>query len=482
MPVAVALPLYALCAQAVASAPTQLDLVRQTIAATEPLRHPRGRRLPLYLWNLIGLGTDDPGLVRQLLRELDERGLAAFATWTPRDRERSLAAALALSRAQHELGLDVNINAIACLYSFCNGDPSTAHVDDQGQPFFDRSQASQTPIGCPFALAHRHAAIREQTEFFAAAYQRAGIPIRFVFSDWEIDGPMAWNEAWAQAKRCVRCRRELPDLDHFAAFARTVHALRAKLQRECYTEPIRARFPQALVGNYAVYPNDGWRYWYDYFEQEPAPGLPWRPDQRAKVRPWPDEWSATGYTYAMPVVYTWYPTFGWYDYANPDYRWFYNLLQNGTNAAKSTAPHVPVVSFVHWHTTSPPKQADPAVKQMSAPAYQELLWHLLLRGHAGLFLWSPRDEAIEETRLLHQVYAASLEYREFLEAGTPVSYAVPEQQGPAVSGLRLGQRVLVRRTDFDAGTAPIALDVAGQRLAVPRLDGKCQVLTLAEPY
>jgi hypothetical protein len=27
-----------------------------------------------------------------------------------------------------------------------------------------------------------------------------------------------------------------------------------------------SRFPGVLVGNYVVYPHNGFRYWYDYFE------------------------------------------------------------------------------------------------------------------------------------------------------------------------------------------------------------------------
>jgi hypothetical protein len=103
---------------------------------------------------------------------------------------------------------------------------------------------------------------------------------------------------------------------------------------------------------------------------------------------------------------------------------------------------------------------------------------LLLRGHDAFFLWSPGEEAVEETVLLHQVYAAALEYQRFLDVGQPINFAVPEQQGPVVSGLRLGDEVLVRRTDFDETAGPVELVVDGRRLAVPRADGRCQVLKL----
>ncbi len=54
-------------------------------------------------------------------------------------------------------------------------------------------------------------------------------------------------------------------------FQKILRDIRSDLQRDVYTEPLRRRFPKVLVGNYAVYPNDGFRYWYDYFEK-PVPG------------------------------------------------------------------------------------------------------------------------------------------------------------------------------------------------------------------
>ena len=142
----------------------------------------------------------------------------------------------------------------------------------------------------------------------------------------------------------------------------------------------------------------------------------------------------------MPVVYTWYPTYGWYDFDDPDYRWFYNLLLVASNAGRSKPGQVPVISFVHWHTTAPPAAADPQVKQFSREAYQELLWHMLLRGTDTFFLWCPEAEDFEECRLVQQVYAAAQPYAEFFKRGTPITFEVPKRPGAVVSGLRLGRR------------------------------------------
>lgn len=459
---------------------SQREMIDLVLANTKPLQYPRGNRLPLYLWPLHGLGTTDEAEAERLLKELDARGLPVIASWnpSPQRREQSLRDALWLGRLQNKLGLSITVNATACMHHFCNGDERTAHVGEDGKPFFDFSFLEKRPMGCPFALEFRHPAIREQVEFFLDAYRRENLQIHFLFVDWEIDGPIEWNDAWAHSKRCRRCREQIPNIHDFSAFQRALRTIRCRMQRECLAEPVLKRFPKALVGNYAVYPNDGWRYWYDFFEKLP-PDAPFRADQRAKYRPWFQEFPLTGYTVSMPVVYTWYATPTWYDFPSHDYRWFYNLLLVASSSGRHKVANAPSIPFVHWHTTSPPKEPDPSVQQFSADKYQELLWHMLLRGHDTFFLWCPREEAAEETRLVHQVWAASLEYREFLERGQPVVFDVPAQQGPVVSAVRLGERLLVRRTDFDGTSTPVKLPVGGKVVLVPRAEGRCQILSLA---
>jgi hypothetical protein len=269
----------------------------------------------------------------------------------------------------------------------------------------------------------------------------------------------------------------LQEPGNFLEFQKVMREMRGQLQRYALAEPILERFPQAMVGNYAVYPSAGYRQWYDYFEYF-VEGQPHISDQRAKYRLWMDEFFTAGYTVAMPVAYTWYPTYGWYDFVSSDYRWFYNLLLIASDAGRSAPKGVPVVSFVHWHTTTPPPDADPQVKQFSAEGYQELLWHMLLRGTRTLYLWCMSAEDAEETRLVHEVYAAAQEYAEFFNEGTPVTFEVPKHPGAVISGLRLGKRVLVRRTDFGSESKVVELAVGASRIAVPAAPGRCQVIAL----
>lgn len=451
-------------------------LADQIVAEIPPMETERGDRLPLIVWRLQNIPADDEADLEQLMRALNERGIAAVSGWTARNMERRREQAMRTAAVQKRAGMPVVVNATGVMYRFFDGSEGTGHVGEDGEEFFDTSFSEHVAMGCPFALEHRYPAIRAQMEAYVEAYAEAGLPLDIVIGDWEIDGPIEWNDAWQNSRKCVRCRENVANIENFGEFQASLRTIRARMQRECFVEPVKRRYPDALVGNYAVYPHGGVRYWYDYFEREPGDDMPYIPDQAARYRPWFHEFSMTGYSFAMPVVYTWRRIFDWYDFENLDYRWFYNMLLVASNAAWSTSARIPIISFVHWHTTAP--GGAPPVPQFSEEKYQELLWHMLLRGHSGLAMWCRPEETLKETQLLREVYEAALEHREFLEEGVPVNYDVPRQQGPVVSGLRLGDRVLTRRTDFDDSIIPVAIPVGEKQLIVGRWEGENRILEL----
>lgn len=436
--------------------------IQAVLNQTEVLQHPRGDRLPLWVLPISGhLSQVKDSVATETLRELNSRGIGYTVDWDPGRAESSLSEGLRVGRMQQNLSLEVGVNANACLYSFFDGSEEMLHVDESGATFSEGSFGKV--LGCPFSIEHRYPAMKERLAQFLRGYKKAGIKIDFIFADWEIDGPIEWNDAWASSKRCKKCRSHLPRIDDFREFQRELRRIRSEMQRIVFGDQVRAHFPQALVGNYGVYPHEGHRYWYDYFEKETV-GAPFRMDQRAKYREWYPEFPETGYTFAMPVVYTWYQTFNWYDFESHDYRWFYNMLLVGSSVGKSTPSSTPIIPFVHWHTTAPPSDPDPTVKQMSSDAYEELLWHLLLRGHDTFFLWCLNDELATEIGLVQKVYRESLEYASFLNKGRPISHDVPNRPGTVLSGLRLNDQVLIRRTDFENGAGTLSVRLAEEEI------------------
>jgi hypothetical protein len=449
--------------------------IQSVFDSTKPLEFDRGDRLPLYIWQAMDPGPLDGKTAEKLVKKLNERGVGLISSWDPRSRRESLTKAFTIAKVQKKLGLRVNINATGCLYSFFNGDKRTAHVDDEGKPFWDDSFGKQN-MGCPFALDFQIPVVREQVDFFVKEYKRAGLGIDFIFVDWEIDGPIEFNKAQAASRRCRRCRQNIKDIDDFDRFQKILRKLRCQLQRQSYADPVIMNFPKALVGNYGVYPHNGYRYWYDYFEYY-VEGQTYQPDQNARYRKWYHEFPETGYTFAMPVVYTWGRIFDWYDYAETDYRWFYNLLLVASNAGENTPAQIPIISFVHWHTVGSGPSGD-KIKQFSSEKYQELLWHMLLRGTDTFFIWCGRQDSPKEIQLVHQVYAKAQQYGRFLSEGTPINFNVPKQPGTVISGLKLENRVLVRRTDFKENDSPVEIIVDSVKIEVPATPGRCQIISL----
>jgi len=449
--------------------------IQVVLDSTRPLKYDRGGRLPLYLWQAMDPGQLNEEELQELVTELDKRGVGLISSWNPGNRQESLAQSLMIAKMQNKLNLRVNINANQCLYSFFNDDQKTAHIDDEGRPFWDESFGKKK-LGCPFALDYRIPHIREQVEYFVKAFKDADLGVDFVFADWEIDGPIEFNEAHAASKRCRRCRENIKNIDDFEEFQKILRNIRCKLQRETYAEPLKLNFPGVLVGNYSVYPHNGYRYWYDYYEHY-VDGQPCLEDQNAKYRKWYHEFPESGYTFAMPVVYTWQRIFDWYDYAETDYRWFYNMLLVASNAGEHTPAEIPIISFVHWHTIKDDSINSKAV-QFNEDKYKELLWHMLLRGIDTFFLWCPKQEASKEIQLVHEVYSQAQQYGEFLSVGIPINFNVPKQASTVISGLKLPDRVLIRRTDFAGTSGDVEITIDNKKINVQAAPKSCQIISI----
>jgi len=464
------------CSTPVSNDITWPDNIQVILDNTTRLEYDNGDRLPLYLWPAIDPGILTDEIAERLVDELDKRGVGLVCSWSMKDTSEVFSQCLTIAHAQKKLGQRININATDLLDSFFNGDETTAHIDINGNPYFDTSFGNRK-MGCPFTLDSRKNEIKKRIELFVRRYKNEGLSVDFIFTDWEVDGPLEVNGAYEASMKCERCCENMGKDFSYIEFQKTMREMRAYLENYSFSKPILTQFPGALVGNYAVYPNDGLRYWYDYFEYY-VEGQPFIEDQHAKYRKWYNDFPLTGFTFAMPVVYPWAGIFNWYDFDNSDYRWFYNMLLNAGNAGKSTPDIIPVISFVHWHTIFVGSEPDSTVKQMSKESYQEMLWHMILRGTDAFFMWSGKDEFPEEVRLLHEVYAKAQQYGRFLDHGMPITFELPDKPGTVISGLALGDSLLVRRTDFGENHEPVQIRAGIKLITVNYDPGKCNIIPL----
>ena len=240
--------------------------LRAVLENTKPIATTINGRLPLFVLPISGsLSSLPDGQAEKVLNDLAKRGIGYSVNWNHGSFEASLKEGLRIGDMQQRLGRMVSVHATGCLYSFFDGTEKTQHIDAAGRPFGETSFGGT--MGCPFALEHRIPVIRQRVEAFLKQYKAAGVDVDFIFADWEIDGPIEWNDAWASSKRCRRCREHVPGIADFRKFQAKLRAIRSKLQRIAFGDNVTRYFPEALVGNYAVNPHNGYRYWYDYFEQ-----------------------------------------------------------------------------------------------------------------------------------------------------------------------------------------------------------------------
>ena len=121
---------------------------------------------PLFVWPIHGaLEEVNHAMTLEALTQLKQRGIAYSVRWNPHDREKSIQEALRIGKMQKALGMVVSVDATQCLYALFDGSVKTAHLDQNGNPFWDTSFSPK--LGCPFALEHRIPVIKERIEFLS---------------------------------------------------------------------------------------------------------------------------------------------------------------------------------------------------------------------------------------------------------------------------------------------------------------------------
>jgi len=457
--------------------------IEMILKNAKPLTVERGDRMPLFFWHLHcrqEMCGGDEAKIEKTLKALDARGMPVIHAWWHTANAEKLAEGMKrcikLGKIQMRLGLPVYAFAGNTGVGFYRDKEATWHIDKDGNRFPDDSHVEKHPIGCPFCKQGRPA-VQDQVRVWVKYYKEHGVKLDGVWFDWEWAGPSEWNGAWELCRKCTRCQKELGEegLKDFSVFQKRMREIRSAMQK-LFVDAIHESFPKATVANYGCYPMGDYRYWYDYYEKY-VEGAPAKRVQRAIYRKWyKDEFRLTGYTIGMPVVYGWGPTYGWFDYKDGQFRWFQNMLSVLSNCTAHRPDGVPIVSWVNrFVDMETPEGASP----LSEENYKELLWHMWLRGADGMYIWCRTEDILRELVPVHGVYAAALDHKDFLVKGTPLIFDVPEKPGPVLSALRLGDKLLVRRTDFGIppSTDDACIDVDGKRVSVPAsVSGKTVVM------
>ena len=407
-----------------------------------PLRHDRGDRWPLILWEGVGFDPLAPEVHAALL----ERGIVQHV----RIDTAMIATAKAIQKAG---GPVILMEGRGGTWSYeLGGDESEwAHRFDDGYK----------PSGRVRACPHRYAGFAVQAERvrgIMGAFADAGVTVDAVWADWEGDPYVgsAAGDRYEQASHCTRCRAELPAeiIGDEKSFLDYCWRLYSQLWGACLALPVLERFPRCAVTNWMILystPERTVRHWTD----------------RVLVPNIPPAFTATN-----PVAYgndkffraAWREEFT-LDREHVDQLYMHLLLRMVSDDAENRRHFGPHVKSFPWVDRWCPDVDDPQIPMMSRPAYREALRHMWLRGVDGMQIFQPRrpgygDIVRAEVEDAVAVYDEMLAYREFLDRGEVLNTEVPEVQDGGVlwSGLRVGDRALVRLCRQSSGEGTFEIE------------------------
>ena len=425
-------------AHAEAKGTGQVDWLKVIEQRVPPLRHERGGRWPMILWECGPLKPLPEATIKMLLA----RGLTPHIQMTTNH----LVNALALKAA----GAPVIMMQGA-------GGPWPAQLAGNDSNWAHRLDAGYTPASYvkPCLSSTEGWAIEaDVVRATLRAYRDAGVTVDGVWMDWEGD-PMSGSEAFAQASRCSRCRAMLPAA--VMSSTNAFHVYRWRLYMDLLSTylaaPVREVFPKCELTNWMMVwstPERPVRFWDDRVLPPTAPAF---------------------FTAANPVAYG--NTVYWksWDKAWPvdregvDRFYFHLLIRMVSDNEANLAQWAPQVNALPWVSRYCPDEEDPAIPIMSRERYREVLRHLWLRGVDGMQVFNAvrkgfEDLSIEEVEDAVAVYDELLTHREFLEGGRVLCLDVPgpRQEGVVWSGLVLGDRALVRAFTQGGGTATLKIE------------------------
>jgi hypothetical protein len=403
-----------------------------------PLKHARGDRLPMILWEL---GPFVPQPV-ETYKALLVRGLTQHIRLDTNH--------IAIAQALQAAGSPVIMmeGAGGAWPSQLAGNPKEwAHQFEPGY------QPKSSALPCP--AIHKGWVIEaDNIRAILRQFQAAGVTVNAVWMDWEGD-LLGAPDDYDQAQHCTRCQATLPPevLSSRTSFGMYLTRLTADLLGTYLAAPVREVFPKCETTNWATtlstpeHPVTGW---------DDQPGSPTVPAMFSATNP-----IAYGNTEYWRSWNRHWPV----DREHVDEFYFHLLIRMVSVDQANVARWAPDLKCFPWVARWCPDDEDPIIPIMSRARYREVLRHLWLRGVDGMQIFQPRRPGFEEIALSEvedavAIYDEMLAYSEFLDAGTPLCYSVPRPQDDRAvwSGMRLGDRAVVRTFKPGKRTAKITVE------------------------
>jgi len=413
-----------------------LSAISQHVA---PLRHARGGRWPLVLWDQPDPATLDGSDVTMLLA----RGIVPHLRLDPS--QIPLAARIAAAGGPIVI---VEGRAGVWPYDLAGPPERWAHQfpEDAGVPPDWRRLPVPTRIDGWRVAADRMRSILEQ-------FRAANVTVDAIWLDYEGEPSAASYEA---ALRSERARGEIPPraLASEDAWFGYTRRLWMSLLSDYVAAPARDVFPAVSITN-----------WIASVSSRRCPVVGWTGRAHPVQGP-------TLFTESNPVAYAidrayaaQWPRRAPAKQSLVDAFYTHVMLRQVSADACNRLRDAPQVGAVAWVSRWVPDLDDASIPVMSRAAYREALRHLWLRGVDAMEVFNQRRPgfipmALVEVQDAAVVYDEMLAYRRFLDEGEVMNLEIPPaaEAGALWSGLRLGDEAVVRVAAL--GGTPVRVRVA----------------------
>jgi len=421
----------------------QKSFVEKLKGKVPPLKHARGHRWPMIVWEGVGFEPQSPEALRVLL----ERGLVQHVQLD----EKMIPAAQAIQQAGGPVIL-MQGGGGPWPAQLAGPPGKWQHQFQEGYTFKQGKDWDHDHIQPCLTSFEGWQIEADKVRGILRAYKTAGVTVNAVWMDWEGDprGPQ-----FEQASHCVRCRQTLPPwvLANEKNCRNYTSRLYQNLMDTYLAAPVAEVFPGCSTTNWMVVCSTPERpvvYWNDRAVPPTVPGL---------------------FTATNPVAYGNTVFWGCWqkdwplDREHVDQFYTHLLLRMVSADAANLRQYAPEKKSVPWISRWCPDVEDDRIPILSRARYREVLRHIWLRGAAGMQIFNPsrpgyEDVVMAEAEDAVAVYDEMLAYARFLDDGESMCLADPQRQDNGVlwSGLRLKDEAVVRVIKQGGGQQPLTFE------------------------
>lgn len=418
--------------------------IEQVRKRLPPLKHARGNRLPMILWEGVPAEPQAPEVYKTLI----ERGLAQPV----RLEDKSLAAA----QVMHQAGQPVIMmqGSGGPWPAQLAGDPKLwQHQFEAGYVFKPGPYPDNAVRPC-LALYDGWAINANAVRDTLRKFKAAGVPVSGVWMDWEGD-PYFFHEQYTQASHCARCKALLPAwvLASQQNCSQYCARLYLRLLDAYLAAPVAEVFPDCSTTNWMV-----------VWSTPEKPVLGWGGRGMAPGGP-------GLLTHTNPVAYGntvywkfWKPEWP-LDREHVDIFYLHLFLRQVSVDAANCRVYAPEKRSLPWVARWCPDDENLKIPIPSRESYREALRHIWLRGAASMQIFNATRPGFEdivfgEVEDAVAVYDEMLAFAPFLAEGEIMCCDVPEMQDTRVlwSGLRRGDQAVVRAVKLGGGSGQLTFE------------------------